>query len=191
MKLPIKEGHVHGADWWSMHRKTGKSVRLPSRIQTTHLHWNAVFHAARLYCIYGINTMSFGKSLVSLNSMFSGAIFSGDSPFSFEIENSNIVVGSMFYCTSGLFKVTFKNCNLHGLRDLFVRSDVETVMFDTCSIELDEDSINDYVGCGSEVFSHKMTKLIVKNCDSAFITTIVGMFDNIDGFENLEIEILD
>lgn len=191
MKLPIKEGCVQGVDWQSMYRMWAKDVRLPSRIETTHLHWNAVFHAARLYCIHGINTMSFGKSLVSLNSMFSGATFSSDSPFSFEIVDSNIAVGSMFFCTSGLFNVTFKNCNLHGLRDLFVGSDVETVRFDNCIIELDEDSINDYVGCASEVFAYHMTKLTMKDCDSAFITTIMGMFDEVDGFEHLEIEILD
>ena len=191
MKLPIKEGHVQGADWQSMYRTCAKDVRLPSRIETTNLHWNDVFCVASLYCAHEINTMSFGKSPVSVHDMFNGAIFSSDSPFSFDIVDSNINVGSMFYCTSGLFKVTFRNCNLHGLRDLFVGSDVETVIFDKCVIELDDDSLNDYVGCASEVFSYQMTKLTMKECDSSFVTAIMGMFDRVDGFENLEIEILD
>lgn len=43
----------------------------------------------------------------------------------------------------------------------------------------------------SDVFSHHMTKLTMKRCYPMFITTILGMFDGVDRFENLEIEILD
>ena len=191
LKLPIKDARVRGADWQSICQRTGKDVRLPSRIVTEKLHWNHVFCVANLYCIHGNNTLSFGNYPVSVHSMFNGASFSSDSPFSLEIVDSVINVGSMFYCSYGLDEVRFTDCELIGLRDLFVGSEVETVRFENCTIELDDDSINDYVGCASEVFAYHMTKLTIKNCDSAFIKTIMGMFDGVDGFENLEIEILD
>lgn len=191
LKLPIKEGRVLGAYWASICGKTGKDIRLPSRIVTDRLHWHDVFCIANLYCTHGTNTLSFGHYPVSVRSMFNGASFSSDSPFTLEIVDSVINVGSMFYCTSGLNEVRFADCELMGLRDLFVGSEVETVKFENCTIELDEDSINDYVGCASEVFAYHMTKLTIKNCNSTFITTILGMFDGVDGFNNLEIEILD
>lgn len=191
LKLPIKEGYVQGADWQSICQRTGKDVRLPSRIVTDRLHWNHVFSAANLYCIHGTNTLSFGHYPVSLRHMFNGASFESDSPFSLEIIDSVVNVGSMFYCSYGLDEVRFTDCELIALGDLFVGSDVETVKFENCTIILDDDSINDYVGCASEIFASGMNKLIMKHCDYAFITTIMGMFDGVDGFESLEIEILD
>ena len=191
LKLPIKDARVWGADWGSICKKTGRDVCLPSRIETDRLHWNHVFWIASLYCIHGINTLSFGHYPVSVHSMFNGASLSSDSPFSLEIVNSVVNVCSMFYCSSGLDEVSFTDCELTGLRDLFVGSDVETVKFENCTIILDDDSINDYVGCASEIFASGMNKLIMKHCDYAFITTIMGMFDGVDGFESLEIEILD
>lgn len=186
-ELPVRNSCVQGAEW----RKILYTVSLPSKIETTRLHWTSVFHAAKLYCIHGNNTLSFGNYPVSVRHMFDGAMFCSDSPFSFEIMDSVINVGSMFYCSYGLYEVRFTDCELIGLRDLFVGSEVETVRFENCTIELDEDSINDYVGCASEVFAYHMTKLTMKRCHPTFITTILGMFDRVDGFENLEIEILD
>lgn len=191
LKLPIKDARVQGADWVSICKKTGRDLRLPSRIETDRLHWNHVFCVANLYCIHGINTLSFGHYPVSVHSMFNGASFSSDSPFSLEIVDSVVNVCSMFFCSSGLDEVSFKDCELKGLRDLFVGSDVETVRFENCTIILDDDLINDYVGCASEIFASGTTKLTMKNCDSAFIKTIMGMFDGVDGFNDLEIEILD
>jgi hypothetical protein len=191
LKLPIKDARVQGADWVSICKKTGRDVRLPSRIETDRLHWNHVFSAANLCCIHGTNTLSFGHYPVSAHSMFNGASFSSDSPFLLEIVGSAINVGSMFFSSSGLNVVSFKDCELNGLRELFVGSEVETVKFENCTIILDYDSINGYVGCAGEIFASGMNKLTMKNCDSAFITTIMGMFDGVDGFENLEIEILD
>lgn len=186
-ELPVRNSCVQGAEW----RQVSYTIDLPSKIKTSRLHWTSVFHAAKLYCIHGNNMLSFGDYPVSVRHMFNGAMFCGDSPFSFEIEDSVINVGSMFYCSYGLYEVRFTDCELIGLRDLFVGSEVETIKFENCTIELDEDSINDYVGCASEVFAHHMTKLTMKRCHPTFITTILGMFDGVDGFENLEIEILD
>lgn len=187
LELPVRNSCVQGAEW----RKISNTISLPSTIETTRLHWTSVFHAAKLYCIHGNNTLSFGDYPVSVRHMFNGAMFHSDSPFSLEMMDSVINVGSMFYCSSGLYEVRFTDCELIGLRDLFVGSEVETVKFENCTIELDEDSINDYVGCASEVFAHHMTKLTMKRCHPTFITTILGMFDGVDGFDNLEIEILD
>ena len=186
-ELPVRNSCVQGAEW----RQVSYTIDLPSKIKTSRLHWTSVFHAAKLYCIHGNNMLSFGDYPVSVRHMFNGAMFCGDSPFSFEIEDSVINVGSMFYCSHGLYEVRFTDCELIGLRDLFVCSEVETVKFEHCTIVLDDDSINDYVGCAIDVFAHHMTKLTLKDCNSAFITTILGMFDGVDGFENLEIEILD
>ena len=187
LELPVRNSCVQGAEW----RKISNTISLPSTIETTRLHWIRVFHAASLYCIHENNTLSFGNYPVSVRHMFNGASFESDSSFSLEIVNSVINVGSMFYCSYGLDEVRFTDCELIALGDLFVGSDVETVKFENCTIELDEDSINDYVGCASEVFAHHMTKLTMKRCHPTFITTILGMFDVVDGFENLEIEILD
>lgn len=186
-ELPVRNSCVQGAEW----RQVSYTIGLPSKIETSRLHWTSVFYAAKLYCIHGNNTLSFGDYPVSVRHMFNGAMFCSDSPFSFEIMDSVINVGSMFYCSYGLYEVRFTDCELIGLRDLFVGSEVETVKFEHCTIVLDDDSINDYVGCASDVFTHHMTKLTLKDCNSAFITTILGMFDGVDGFENLEIEILD
>lgn len=43
----------------------------------------------------------------------------------------------------------------------------------------------------SDVFAYHMTKLTMKRCYPVFITTILGVFDGVDEFKNLEIEILD
>jgi hypothetical protein len=186
-ELPIRSSCVQGAEW----RQVSYTIDLPSKIETSRLHWTSVFYAAKLYCIHGNNTLSFGNYPVSVRHMFDGAMFCSDSPFSFEIMDSVINVGSMFYCSYGLYEVRFTDCELIGLRDLFVGSEVETVRFENCTIILDDDSINDYVGCASDVFAYHMTKLTMKRCHPTFITTILGMFDGVDGFENLEIEILD
>lgn len=191
MKLPVKDARVLGADWINISAKTGKDVQLPSRIETDRLHWHGVFFAANLCCMHGTNTLSFGQYPVSVCSMFNGASFFSDSPFTLEIVESIINVGSMFFCSSGLDEVSFKECELKGLRDLFVGSDVDVVRFENCVIELDDDSIDDYVGCAEDVFAKHMIKLTMKNCNSEFVKTILGMFDGVDGFENLEIEILD
>lgn len=191
MKLPVKDARVLGADWINISIKTSKDVQLPSRIETDRLHWHGVFFAANLCCIHGTNTLSFGQYPVSVCSMFNGASFSSDSPFTLEIVESIINVGSMFFCSSGLDEVSFKECELKGLRDLFVGSDVDVARFENCVIELDDDSIDDYVGCAEDVFAKHMIKLTMKNCNSEFVKTILGMFDGVDGFENLEIEILD
>lgn len=187
LELPVRNSCVQGAEW----RKISNTISLPSTIETTRLHWTSVFHGASLYCIHGNNTLSFGNYPVSVRHMFNGASFESNSPFSLEIVDSVINVGSMFYCSYGLDEVRFTDCELIALGDLFVGSDVETVKFENCTIILDDDSINDYVGCASEIFASGMNKLIMKHCDYAFITTIMGMFDGVDGFENLEIEILD
>ena len=186
-ELPVRSSCVQGAEWL----KILHTISLPSKMETTRLHWIGVFHAAKLYCIHGNNTLSFGNYPVSVRHMFNGATFRSDSPFSLEIMDSVINVGSMFYCSSGLYEVRFTDCELIGLRDLFVGSEVETVKFENCTIVLDDDSINDYVGCASDIFAYHMTKLTMKRCHPTFITTILGMFDGVDGFENLEIEILD
>ena len=186
-ELPVRNSCVQGVEW----RQVSYTIGLPSKIETSRLHWTSVFYAAKLYCIHGNNTLSFGDYPVSVCHMFNGAMFYSDSLFSLEMMDSVINVGSMFYGTSGLYEVRFTDCELIGLRDLFVGSEVETVKFENCTIELDEDSINDYVGCASEVFAHHMTKLTMKRCHPTFITTILGMFKGVDGFENLEIEILD
>ena len=127
MKLPVKDARVLGADWINISIKTGKDVQLPSRIETDRLHWHGVFFAANLCCMHGTNTLSFGNYPVSACSMFNGASFSSDSPFTLEIVESVINVGSMFFCSSGLDEVSFKDCELKGLRDLFVGSDVDCV----------------------------------------------------------------
>ena len=94
----------------------------------------------------------------------------------------------MFYCSKGLQHVIFKNCELAGIANVFLDSDVQHVTFDNCSEMYVR---GDYKGLASMIFASHTTKLTLKNCKADFVNTIIGMFDVVDGFDNLEIEILD
>lgn len=107
------------------------------------------------------------------------------------IRDSMLDVSNMFYGSSGLQHVTFKNCELLGLRNLFTYSGIQHVTYENCSNSVD---FSNYVGKAKEVFYSGMSKLTLKNCDNSLVNTIVKMFNGVDGneyFKDLEIEILD
>lgn len=104
------------------------------------------------------------------------------------IFDSILNINSMFHHSSGLQDVIFKNCELTGITNVFLDSDVRHVTFDNCSEMYVR---GDYKGLASMIFASHTTKLTLKNCKADFVNTIIGMFDEVDGFENLEIEILD
>ena len=184
--LPSDDKDVIGIDW-----RECPSLRivLPDDMSENGLSYTNTFKYANVLT-NGNNEFYFGNEHIGTNGMFEGAVFKSFE-FGLTIRDGVLDVKSMFHRSVGLRYVNFKNCELSGFANLFTDSDVRYVTFENCTIELDDDSINDYVGCASDVFAYHMTKLTMKDCDSAFITTILGMFDGVDGFENLEIEILD
>ncbi len=104
------------------------------------------------------------------------------------IRDSFLEVSSMFYCSSGLNDVTFKNCLLWGFDGLLVGSDVKHVIFENCASSCD---FNDYTGRADDVFHRYMASLTLKNCDNSLVNTIMKMFDGNKYFKDLEINIID
>ena len=135
----------------------------------------------------GNNEFYFGDEHISTNGMFEGVIFK-HFEYGLTIRDSALDVKSMFHRSSGLLCVTFKNCELSGFDNLFTNSNVRYVTFENCS---NDEALGDNYRIASNVFNCDMTRVTLKSCEPDFVSTIIAMFDGFDGFENLEIEILD
>lgn len=135
----------------------------------------------------GNDKLYFGDEHISTNGMFNGAIFENFN-YGLTIRDSKLDVNSMFHRSVGLQYVTFENCELTGLGNLFTDSDIQHVVFENCS---NDDAFGDYEGLANNVFNWDMTKVTLKNCGQDFVATVLSMFNDVDNFRKLEIEILD
>lgn len=182
--LPEVNDCIIGVDWTQLQHGW---IRLPEDMYMFGMSYDNTFEGARIIGHSGDNKLSFGSQYTSVNGIFHNAefhILEGE----LIIFDSILNINSMFYCSIGLQHVIFKNCELDGITNVFLDSDVRHVTFDNCSEMYVR---GDYKGLASMVFASRMTKLTLKNCKADFVNTIIGMFDGVDGFENLEIEILD
>ena len=181
--LPEVNDRIIGVHWTDLPHR---GVRLPEDMYMFGASYDGTFEGALIIGHSGVNKLSFGSQYTSVNGVFSNAefhILKGE----LTIFDSILNVDSMFYCCKGLQHVTFKNCELAGITNVFLDSDVRHVTFENCSNFCDT---NDY-GVASMVFDRHMDTLTLTNCDTDFVHSIISMFDGVDGFENLEIEILD
>lgn len=174
---------IHGA-WGHLQ---GMEIVLPEDMSSFGKSYITTFAESRITGELGSKKFYFGNRRISTEGMFKGAAFRN---FGGEltIRDSFLEVSSMFYCSSGLKNVTFKNCELFGFDEVLVGSGVKNVTFENCSSSYD---FSDYTGCADEVFHRYMTSLTLKNCDNSLVNTVIKMFDGNEYFKNLEIEILD
>lgn len=181
--LPCDNRDVLGIDW-----RECPSLRivLPDDMSRNGLSYTNTFKYANVLT-NGNNEFYFGDEHISTNGMFEGVIFKH---FEYEltIRDSALDVKSMFHRSSGLLCVTFKNCELSGFDNLFTNSNVRYVTFENCS---NDEALRDNYRVASNVFNCDMTRVTLKSCEPDFVATIIAMFDGVDGFENLEVEILD
>lgn len=181
--LPSDNNDVIGIDWREC---PSLRVVLPDdRFESGFSYTNTFKYATIL--TNGNNEFYFGNEHISTNGMFEGAIFK-DFEYGLTIRDSALDVKSMFYRSSGLLCVTFKNCELSGFGNLFTDSNVRYVTFENCS---NDEAVGDYDGLANNVFNWDMTKVTLKNCEQDFVATVLAMFNNVDNFRKLEIEILD
>ena len=185
--LPYRHDFIIGANWGDL---SNMGVMLPEDMSSYGKSYMSTFAKARIIGRPIYNELYFGGEHISVEGMFIGANFL---EFNSEliIRDSMLDVSNMFYGSSGLQHVTFKNCELFGLRDLFTYSGIQHVTYENCSNSVD---FSNYVGKAKEVFYSGMSKLTLKNCDNSLVNTIVKMFNGVDGnkyFKDLEIEILD
>lgn len=181
--LPSNNKDVIGIDWREC---PSLRVVLPDDKFESGFSYTNTFKYANILT-NGNNTFYFGNEHISTNGMFEGAIFK-DFEYGLTIRDSALDVKSMFRRSSGLRYVTFKNCELSGFGNLFVGSDVRYVTFENCS---NDEALRDNYRIASNVFNCDMIKLTLKSCEPDFVVTIIAMFEDVDGFDNLEIEILD
>ena len=181
--LPCDNRDVLGIDW-----RECPSLRivLPDDMSRCGLSHTNTFKYANVLT-NGNNEYYFGDEHISTNGMFEGVIFK-HFEYGLTIRDSALDVKSMFHRSSGLLCVTFKNCELSGFDNLFTNSNVRYVTFENCS---NDEALRDNYRIASNVFNCDMTRVTLKSCEPAFVATIIAMFDVVDGFENLEIEILD
>lgn len=184
--LPYSNDCILGIDDWRQHLG-GMSISLPEDMTSYGKSYINTFAKSRISSHLRINEFYFGDRYISTEGMFRGADFRN---FGSEltIRDSFLEVSSMFYGSSGLQHVTFKNCELFGLRDLFTYSGIQHVTFENCSNSVD---FSNYVGKAKEVFYNGMSKLTLRRCDNSLVNTIMNMFDGDEYFKDLEIEILD
>lgn len=181
--LPSDNNDVIGIDW-----RECPSLRivLPDDMSENGLSYTNTFKYANILT-NGNNVFYFGNKHIGTNGMFEGAVFKSFE-YGLTIRDSALDVKSMFHRSSGLLCVTFKNCELSGFDNLFTNSNVRYVTFENCS---NDEALRDNYGVASNVFNCDMTRVTLKSCEPDFVVTIIAMFDGVDGFENLEIEILD
>lgn len=182
--LPEVNDRIIGVNWTQL---PNRGIRLPEDMYVCGMSYDNTFEGARVLGHSGINKLSFGNDYIRVNYMFYNADFHN---FGGEltITDSILNVDSMFSCSKGLQHVTFKNCELTGLSNVFLDSDIKHVTFDNCSNRY---AVNDDKGVATMVFDQRMKTLTLRNCDTDFVNSVVSIFDGVDGFENLEIEILD
>lgn len=181
--LPCDNRDVLGIDW-----RECPSLRivLPDDMSRHGLSYTNTFKYANVLT-NGNDEFYFGDEHISTNGMFEGVIFK-HFEYGLTIRDSALDVKSMFHRSSGLLCVTFKNCELSGFDNLFTNSNVRYVTFENCS---NDEALGDNYRIASNVFNCDMTRVTLKSCEPDFVSTIIAMFDGFDGFENLEIEILD
>lgn len=181
--LPCDNRDVLGIDW-----RECPSLRivLPDDMSRHGLSYTNTFKYANVLT-NGNDEFYFGDEHISTNGMFEGVIFK-HFEYGLTIRDSALDVKSMFHRSSGLLCVTFKNCELSRFDNLFTNSNVRYVTFENCS---NDEALGDNYRIASNVFNCDMTRVTLKSCEPDFVSTIIAMFDGFDGFENLEIEILD
>ena len=181
--LPCDNRDVLGIDW-----RECPSLRivLPDDMSRHGLSYTNTFKYANVLT-NGNNEFYFGDEHISTNGMFEGVIFK-HFEYGLTIRDSALDVKSMFHRSSGLLCVTFKNCELSGFGNLFTDSNVRYVTFENCS---NDEAVGDYDGLANNVFNWDMTKVTLKNCEQDFVATVLAMFNDVDNFRKLEIEILD
>lgn len=181
--LPSDNNDVIGIDW-----RECPSLRivLPDDMSENGLSYTNTFKYANILT-NGNNVFYFGNKHIGTNEMFEGAVFKSFE-YGLTIRDSALDVKSMFHRSSGLLCVTFKNCELSGFDNLFTNSDVRYVTFENCS---NDEASRDNYRIARNVFNRDVTKVTLKSCEPDFVVTIMAMFEDVDGFENLEIEILD
>ena len=182
--LPEVNNRIIGVHWTDLPHR---GVRLPEDMYMFGASYDGTFEGALIIGHSGDNKLSFGGQYTDVKGVFYKAefhILEGE----LTIFDSILNINSMFCHSNGLQDVIFKNCELAGITNVFLDSDVRHVTFDNCSEMYVR---GDYKGLASMIFASHTKKLTLKNCKADFVNTIIGMFDGVDGFENLEIEILD
>lgn len=182
--LPEVNERIIGVHWTDL---SPRGIRLPEDMYMFGSSYDNTFEGACVIGHSGVNKLSFGNQYTSVNGMFCNADFYN---FGGEltVADSILNVDSMFYCSQGLQHVIFKNCELAGITNVFLDSDIRHVTFDNCS----NWCINNDDGVVAVmVFDRCMDTLTLRNCDTDFVNTIVSMFNGVDKFKDLEIEILD
>ena len=186
-RLPTNnKNEIVGVSW----RDVTKRIVLPEVMPTIGLSYYGTFDHAIITPDYFDSKLIFGQVEISVFWLFSRATFV-DYASRLTVQDSWLKVFGMFWGTKGLHTVTFDNCKLGDMNYLFTNSDVENVIFRKCSL-LDCDKHYDYKDIGAcKVFATNMKTLTLKNCDCEFVNTIVGMFNGVTDFKDLEINIVD
>lgn len=182
--LPEVNDRIIGVDWTQLQHR---GIRLPEDMYMFGMSYDNTFKGARVIGHSGNNKLSFGNDYIRVNYMFHNADFYN---FGGELTvvDSILNVDSMFYCSKGLQHVIFKNCELAGLTNVFLDSEVRHVTFDNCSNRY---AVNTDNRVATMVFDQRMDTLTLRNCEDDFVNTIVSMFDGNEYFKDLEINILD
>lgn len=182
--LPEVNDRIIGVHWTELPHR---GVRLPEDMYMFGASYDGTFEGALIIGHSGDNKLSFGGEYTSVNGMFHNAefhILEGE----LTIFDSILNINSMFYYSKGLQHVIFKNCELTGITNVFLDSDIRHVTFDNCSNWL---AVDDNKGVALMVFDQRMDKLTLRNCEEDFVNSIISMFDGVIDFKDLEIEILD
>ena len=182
--LPEVNERIIGVHWTDLPHR---GIRLPEDMYMFGMSYDNTFEGALVIGHSGENKLSFGSQYTSVNGMFHNAefhILEGK----LTIFDSILNINSMFYYSKGLHHVIFKNCELTGITNVFLDSDIRHVTFDNCSNWL---AVDDNKGVALMVFDQRMDKLTLRNCEEDFVNSIISMFDGVIDFKDLEIEILD
>lgn len=182
--LPEVNDCIIGVDWTKL---PCIGVRLPEDMDMCGMSYDNTFEGARVLGHSGNNKLSFGNDYIRVNYMFHNVDFYN---FGGEltVADSILNVDSMFYCSKGLQHVIFKNCELAGLTNVFLDSEVRHVTFDNCSNRYAVSVDN---GVAMMVFDRRVDTLTLRNCEDDFVNTIMKMFDSNEYFKDLEINIID
>lgn len=182
--LPEVNDRIIGVHWTDLPHR---GIRLPEDMYMFGSSYDNTFEGALVLGSSVDNKLTFGSEYTSVNYMFCNAEFHylhGE----LTIFDSILDINSMFYYSKGLHHVIFKNCELIGITNVFLDSDVRHVTFENCSNWYIDNEDNEIA---STVFDRRMDRLTLKNCDVDFVNYIISMFNGVGGFDNLEIEILD
>lgn len=124
--LPEVNDHIFGAHWMELPHR---GIRLPEDMYMFGMSYDNTFEGALVIGHSGVNKLSFGSQYTSVNGMFHNAefhILEGE----LTIFDSILNINSMFYYSKGLQHVIFKNCELTGITNVFLDSDIRHVTFD-------------------------------------------------------------